>query len=368
MSREGTPRGSERSEPRSVTSACGWAPTRTKKRWRLALLLPLVLAIGCNQKPAQQKSRATGYVEATEIKVAAKVGGRVLTVDATEGKRVAANETLVTLGTMDTDLAIQRARAERDQADAQLRLLKAGSRFEDVDQAQAQVGAADNDRRAAEAEVNAAKTDEARFEQLLRARAGTAKQRDDARARRELAEARLKAAADRASAATAALDRLKAGARPQEVDAARARVAAIDAQLAALEQDKREAVVVAPVAAVVSSRLIEPGELIAPRAPLIVLVDLDRAWATAYVDEPQVPSLKIDQAATVITDAGDRLPGKVTFIAPRAEFTPRNVQTSEERAKLVYRIKVTVDNRQGILKPGMPVEVDLGPAAAAGKR
>ncbi len=337
--------------------------------WGLGAIGIAILGVaGCHRADKEEKSRATGYVEATEVKVASKVAGRVLTVDATEGKRVAANETLVTLSTTDTDLAIQRARAEREQADAQLRLLKAGSRPEDIDQAQAQVAAAENDRRAVEAEVNAAKTDEARFEQLLRARAGTEKQRDDAKARRELAEARLKAAADRAAAATAGLDRVKAGARPQEVDGARARVAAIDAQIAALEQDKREAVIAAPVAGTVSSRLVEPGELIVPRTPLIILVDLDHAWATAYVDEPQVPSLKIDQDATVITDAGDRLPGKISFISPRAEFTPRNVQTSEERAKLVYRIKITVDNRQGILKPGMPVEVDLGLAPGTAKK
>jgi HlyD family secretion protein len=73
-----------------------------------------------------------------------------------------------------------------------------------------------------------------------------------------------------------------------------------------------------------------------------------------------VPRLRIDQAVTVVTDAGDRLPGRVSFIASRAEFTPRNVQTADERAKLVYRVKVAVDNKQGILKPGMPVEVDLG--------
>jgi HlyD family secretion protein len=91
-----------------------------------------------------------------------------------------------------------------------------------------------------------------------------------------------------------------------------------------------------------------------------VLIDLDRAWVNAYVEEPLVPDLRLGQAASVMTDAGDELPGRVTFISPRAEFTPRNVQTSEERAKLVYRVKVTVDNRQGILKPGMPAEVRFG--------
>ncbi len=72
-----------------------------------------------------------------------------------------------------------------------------------------------------------------------------------------------------------------------------------------------------------------------------------------------MPQLRLGQAATLLTDAGHRLTGTITYISPRAEFTPRNVQTAEERSRLVYRIKVSVDNREGILKPGMPVEAEL---------
>ena len=129
--------------------------------------------------------------------------------------------------------------------------------------------------------------------------------------------------------------------------------------LAALNQRRNDAVIVAPSAGVVVSRLVEPGELVAAGTPLAVILDLDRAWVNAYVEEPLVPSLRIGQAATVVTDAGDRLTGTIAVIAPRAEFTPRNVQTAAERARLVYRVKVTVDNSQGVLKPGMPVEVEL---------
>jgi HlyD family secretion protein len=240
-------------------------------------------------------------------------------------------------------------------------LLLAGTRPEDIHQLEAQVAAAAADRQAGQAELEAARTDEARFEQLLRNKAGAQKQLDDATARRELAEARLKAAADRVTAANAALARGKAGARQEEIAAARARVAAVDAQIASLEHDRGEATVIAPMTGVVSSRLVEPGELVALGAPLIVLIDLDHAWANVYVEEPMVPTLRIDQPATVLTDAGNRLAGRISFISPRAEFTPRNVQTAEERAKLVYRVKVSVDNREGILKPGMPVEVQFGP-------
>ena len=78
-----------------------------------------------------------------------------------------------------------------------------------------------------------------------------------------------------------------------------------------------------------------------------------------------MPTLRLGQSVTLVTDAGQRLTGSITYISPRAEFTPRNVQTSEERSKLVYRIKVTVDNQAGILKPGMPVEAEFGAGAAS---
>ena len=332
----------------------------------VALMLVSLVATtaGCRKDEAAGPPRASGYVEATEIKISTRLPGRVAEVRAVEGARAAAGDTLVVLTTHEIDTALDRARAERDQARAQVRLLEAGPRREDVLQAQAQVAVAVADRRAAESELSAARADEARFDQLVRNRAGSEKQRDDAAARRALAEARLKAAEDRIRAAEAVVVRVQAGARADEVDAARARVRAIDAQIGGLEHDRGEAVLTAPSSGVVSARLVEPGELVAPGRPLVVLIDLDHAWVNAYVEEPLVPSLRLGAAATVVTDGGDRLPGQIAFIAPRAEFTPRNVQTSAERAKLVYRVKVTVDNGRGVLKPGMPVTVEF----AAGGR
>jgi HlyD family secretion protein len=329
----------------------------------MCVLLAAGLVTACRSDDAPSVPRASGYVEATEVRVATKVPGRVQTVTAVEGARVAAGDVLVTLSTTDTDLALDRARAERAQADANLRLLRAGARPEDVNQADAQRAAAVADQRAAEAELEAARQDEQRFQQLIDRRAGAVKQRDDAVARRELAEARVRAATDRVQAAAAALARLQAGARPEELDGARARVAAIDAEIAALADRRAEATIAAPTAGVVTSRLVEPGELVAAGTALVVLMDLDRAWVNAYVEETVVPTLTLSAPVTIVTDAGDRLPGQIAFIAPRAEFTPRNVQTSAERARLVYRVKVTLDNRQGILKPGMPVDVELGAAS-----
>jgi HlyD family secretion protein len=332
----------------------------TMRRACLVLMTAAVPLAGCRGTAGDAPPRATGYVEATDVRVTAKVPGRIEMVAVAEGARVDAGAVLARVATTDVDFALARARAERAQAAAQLALLVAGSRAEDVRQSEAQTAAAAAELRAAEAELAAARADEARFEQLLRNRAGSQKQRDDAVARRELAEARVGAAADRLAAARAGAARVKSGARVEEVAAARARLAAVDAQIAGLEHDRGETTITAPSAGIVSSRLVEPGELVAPGAPVVILIDLDRAWANVYLEETLVPLVKLDQAATIITDAGDRLEGRVTFISPRAEFTPRNVQTANERAKLVYRLKVTTDNRAGILKPGMPVEVDLG--------
>jgi HlyD family secretion protein len=164
-------------------------------------------------------------------------------------------------------------------------------------------------------------------------------------------------AESRVRAAEEALARLRAGARREEIDAARARVAAVNAQIAALEKTHNDADLLSPVAGVVTEKLVEVGEVIPPRAPVAVVTDLDHAWADVFVPEPVVPMLKIGQPATIYTDAGGAgLDGSITYISPKAEFTPRNVQTADERSKLVYRIRISVDNRDGVLKQGMPVE------------
>jgi len=326
------------------------------------VILPLCIALGaagCRKEAATNTPRVSGQVEATEVHVAAEVGGRVLELPVTEGDRVKKGDVIARLDTADVDLALQRAEAERQAADAQLRLLAAGSRPEDIQQAQAQAAAASAEVAAAETELSSGEADLQRFEQLLQTSSGSQKQRDDAATRRDLARSRVASAKARETAARQAAARLAAGARREELDAARARVASADAQVAALQKNKRDATVLAPIDGIVSERLLDPGEMAAPRAPLVVLTDLDHAWAEVFVDEPQVPRLKLGQTATIFTDAGGSIPGKVSFVSSKAEFTPRNVQTAEDRSKLVYRIKVAVDNRDGVLKQGMPVEAEI---------
>ena len=330
---------------------------------RLFVLPAVALACavaGCRAQAPTDRVRVSGHVEATDVQVSPEVGGRLVDLRVDEGDRVQAGDLIARLDTRDTELAIARVRADRAQADAQVRLLRAGSRAEDVRQASAQYEASVAEVASAEADLVSAEADLDRYEALLRSNAGSRKQRDDALARRDVARARLAAVREHARASQATSARVEAGARPQEIQAAEARLAAVDAQLATLDKQIADASVTAPVSGVVTEKLADRGELLAPRTPLVVITDLDHAWADVFVDEPAVPRLRLGQSATLYTDAGGPgVPGKVTFISPKAEFTPRNVQTAEERSRLVYRVKVTVDNTKGLLKQGMPVEAEL---------
>src|SRR5688572_5257498 len=264
----------------------------------VALIAAAGLSTACRDGQANGPLRASGYVEATEVRVAPEVGGRVLEIKVDEGDRVAPGTLLARLDTSDADIAVRRVEAERAQALAQLRLLQAGTRPEEVRQARAQAESARADVAATESELRAASDDVARFEALLASKAGSRKQRDDAVTRRDVAAARVDAAKERVRAANEAVAGLKAGARKEELAAAQARIDAIDAQLASLRKNIADATLVAPVGGVVTSRLVDAGEIVNPRAPALVITDLDRAWANVYVDEPVVPRLKLGQNIT----------------------------------------------------------------------
>jgi HlyD family secretion protein len=327
------------------------------KRFILAVTL---LAVGCTTEPPSDRLRVSGHVEATETRLAPEVGGRILTLTVKEGDRVQAGQTVLTLDTRDVHLAIDRVKAEQAAAEAQLRLVQAGARVEDIRQAQAQVETARADVSAAKSELQAAEQDLERFDTLLKNNSGSRKQRDDAATRRDVAKERVSSSESRVRTAEEALAKLRAGARREEVDAARARVGTVTAQLAPLEKTIADATLQSPVAGLVTEKLVEVGEIIAPRAPALVVVDLDHAWADVFVPEPTVPQIKIGQPATVFTDAGGSgIAGTISYISPKAEFTPRNVQTAEERSKLVYRVRISVDNKDGVLKQGMPVEAEI---------
>ncbi len=323
-----------------------------KRRGRLVPLAAATLALttaGCHRGADNGVIVASGHVEATEVTVSTKVPGHLERLAVDEGTVVQAGQEIARIDTTDTRLALQAARAELAAAQADLRLRKNGSRIEDIREAEAQVARS-------RADLQGAQEDLDRMEGLLATGSGTTKARDDARTRRDVAKAALDAAGERER-------RLKAGSRPEEIDAAQARVAAAEAQIAQLEQQLKDALITSPVAGVVTEKLAEAGELLARGTGIVVVTDLPNAWLNAYVSEPDLARLRLGQDAEVVTDDGQSRHGRLSFLAKVAEFTPKNVQTRDERVKLVFRIKVALDNGDGLFKPGMPATARLQPAA-----
>lgn len=279
------------------------------------------------------------------MQVSTKVGGALAWFPVREGDWVEAGQELARLETVDADLELARVQAERQLAAAELRLRSAGFRPEEVAEVRAQV-------RGAEVELGAAEGDLTRFEGLLQTGSGTEKARDDARTRRDVARRALEGLRQR-------LRKLEAGFRQEEIDAAQARLAVAEARIAQIEQRIRDARVSAPGAGVVIEKLVEQGELLAPATPLAVVANLREPWLVAYVGELDLGSLRLNQPARVVTDGGRERTGRLVYISPEAEFTPRNVQTRDERVKLVFEIKVALDNEDNLFKPGMPAEVFL---------
>jgi HlyD family secretion protein len=310
----------------------------------LALALAALLA-ACGPRSDGGGATVSGHIEATEVRIAAKVGGRLELFALKEGDRVEKGQVVATIDATDTRLAIATAAADRDAARAELALRVAGARQEDIAEARAQVATIEADLAGAEREL-------VRFEGLLASGSGTGKTRDDALTRRDALRARL-------AAAKQTVAKLERGSRSEEIDAARARVAAAEARIAQLEQQATDATITSPVAGFVTEKTAEQGELLAPGALLAVVTDLGSPWLTIYIGAPDLPRLRLGQSLEIATDAGDRRTGKITYVSPSAEFTPKNVQTRDERLKLVYRVKVGLENGDGLFKPGMPAEARL---------
>jgi HlyD family secretion protein len=340
---------------------------------------------------------AGGYLEAEQIQVGSKLGGRVAEVFVDEGAEVPAGEKLVVFETDQVEAELSEARAQLDRAQAQLAELEAGTRLEVTDQAAAKVarlrekvamlrrGPRAQEIEQARLLYERAKTEYANtrvtYERqvALAERNATARETLDTTRTAMEASQRVMGAAEqqyellRAGSrpeeiamaeheleeAQAALDLAKHGPRPEEIAQARASVEAARAHVRQLEVQLDEGTVRAPLDSVVEAFDIQPGDLIAPNLPLATLVRKDQLWVRAFVPETELGLVHDNQAVEVTVDSfpGRRFQGLVLRVNRVAEFTPRNVQTYEERQNMMFGIKVRVRDDEGLLRPGMAATV-----------
>jgi len=320
---------------------------------RLALLVPIVaVAAACGAKEDPNVVHLNGRLEAPLVDLAPKVAGRVLEVRVKEGDRVKAGDLLIVLDLGDTALAVERDRHGVESARARLQDLAVGSRQAEVAAAEAEVA----DRKAA---VDLATRELQRQELLLQKEVGT--ERDFDRAKTDLDRA---VAAARMSEERLALTR--EGFRQWQTQQARSEVNRAQSQLRQSEIVARESEMRAPADAVVTHRLVEPGQLLAAGQNGLTLALTGRLYVRTFIPEARLGRVKHGQAASVTVDSfpGRSFEAVVTEIAPDPEFTPKQVETREERVNLVYGAKVDLMGGWGVsLVPGQPAEIHVKSAA-----
>lgn len=307
-----------------------------------AFLLVVLLA-GCGNDHLGQ-IEASGTLEATEVKVSAKVPGQIEKVYVQEGNQVRVGDTLVVLDRVTLALQYKQAQAGVDLANAQYRLLLNGARIEDLRLAEESV-------RQAESSFKTANEDYKRMKELIASNTITKKQYDDAESRFTITEAQLNSAKQN-------LQKLQRFARPEEIAAAKARLDQAKASADLLLKQLNDAVIIAPVAGTVTHRAVEEGELIGVGTSVATVARLEQLNLMIYVNETDLGKVKLGGDADIVIDGYPEksFQGKVIYISPIAEFTPKNVQTKEDRTKLVFGVKLEVQNTEGILKSGMPAD------------
>ena len=392
-----------------------------KKRLRIIIPL-LILAVAGVSLYNFLKSRAdatalrfSGNIEVTEAQMSFRIAGRLAERTVAEGDTVRTGQILARLDRSDQTIAVAQAEANLAYAEAVLAELIAGSRTEDIDRAAARVvqaresltemqrgsrneevergraeqASARASEQAAIVQLDQAKIDFDRYTSLYKDGSVSKTVLETYQTSLKTAENRVKEAEGRTRAASEQLSLLKAGPRIEQIDRTAAALKQAEAEYALIKAGSRKESIdqaqakvriavegvnqarqqlsytelPSPMDGVVLSTAAEVGEYLNPASPVLTLGQIDQPWLRAYIHEKDLGRIQLNQEVKVQTDSfpGKNYAGRVTYISSQAEFTPKTVQTFEERVKLMYRIKVTLANPENQLKPGMPADgrIDL---------
>ncbi|MDX9924575.1 MAG: efflux RND transporter periplasmic adaptor subunit [Ignavibacteriaceae bacterium] len=310
------------------------------------LLLSLIIT-SCSGDNNNEYIEESGTIEATESVISSQVSGKVLSINKDEGSNVSEGDTLLIIDHELYEIQLLQANAGRDMAKAQYDLLVKGARSEDIKSSYEML-------LQAEANYKLAESDKERMVNLFESNSITKRQLEETNTRYEVTKAQYNSAKENYS-------KIKNLARPEEIAQAKANYEKADAASKLIEKNIRDCFVTSPIKGTVVKSYIEKGETVSMLSSLAKITDLSIVELVIYVPENVLGKIKTGQKAEITTDsyAGKVYEGKVIFISPEAEFTPKNIQTKDERTKLVFAVKIEVPNPNNELKAGMPADAKV---------
>lgn len=311
------------------------------------ILSTLFFLFSCGQKDEKKIIEASGTIESTNVTVSSRTAGDVKAFLFDEGSRVNAGDTILIIDREALDYQLEQALAAEQIAQAQLDLMLKGARSEDIKQAEEIM-------KQSEINFNSSKADFERYKQLWETKSISKKQFEDMTARYEVAMAQYNSAKEN-------YQKVKKIFRPEEIEQAKGNVKKAKASVDLLKKNIRDSYVVSPISGFVVKKFVEVGETVTPMSSLFKVSNLRTVELMIYVSEVELGKITLGQKAEVKIDTypDKKYEGKVTYISPEAEFTPKNVQTKDERTKLVFAVKISVDNKNFDLKPGMPADAKI---------
>jgi HlyD family secretion protein len=310
----------------------------------LSTLCAVLLLVSCAKKDNPNDITASGTIEATDVNVAAKVPGQILALYVDEGANVDSGSLIALQDHSALDIQLREAEAAVSAARAQSAETRAGARIEDIRQANDAANAARSNRELATSELE-------RIRNLVKGDAATKEQLDQAENKFFLAQNQLGQAEDNAK-------KIEHLARPEEISASNARVQQLEATRDRVRKTIDDSYIISPVAGIVTHKVIEQGELAGIGATVATVANLSKVYLMIYVTEEELPHIRLGEKVSVKVDGlpNKVFTGSVTYISPEAEFTPKNIQTKDDRTKLVFGVKVEIPNPNGALKKGLPAD------------
>ncbi len=295
----------------------------------------------CKHNSIRTELSASGIMQAVEVDVSCIQGGQIEKYLVEEGDFVSTGDTVVIIDHSSLDIQLKSAEASLKMANAQLSLVQKGARSEDLAIAQQTV-------KSAQANFMTAESDYNRIRNLYDAGSASEKQMQQAESRFISAKSNLNSAMEN-------LEKLRNLIRPEEIDIAKAKVMMAESNLNLLTKKISDCYITAPVSGIVTGKGFEEGETAVPGMMVVQITQTEKMYLTIYISEDDLGFVNIQQEAVIRIDGYDnrKFSGKVVYISPSAEFTPKNVQTKDDRIKLVYAVKLKVDNTDNILKSGM---------------
>lgn len=341
-------------------------PARRRSRAISTLILFTLLLTfftGCQLFQREQPLTANGTIEATEVKVVAEVGGTLQKLAVKEGDRVQAGQLIALLDDSSYRLLTDQARAGLAGSQASLAEARAGARAQEIEAARREADRLEALAAGAREQAALQEDNFRRTKELFQAGALPEQELFAAEVQYNTARHQLEAAQAQLEAARARLALLEAGSREQTIERLAAAVKQGESNLALARLNLEKTRLKAPADGVVASCNFTEGELIRPGAEVATLLNDRDLWLWVYIPENRLGQVKAGQPVQIRVDAypGKTFPGQVEYISPKAEFTPRNVQTREDRVNLVFRVKIRVTGGREELKPGLPADVTFAP-------